>query len=247
VLQNTIVRGDLSKDTYEFFQGTSMATPHVAAAAALVMATGVTNPEDVEAALFDSARKVHGRTGRDDKYGHGVLDAAAALGKARRRTGLGRLIWTLVALVLLFLRRGRAPFPGGGRALALVVAVVSGVGLFFLPGLGSLGGASEVLATPLMDWGLFAFGPIRHANPLTWSAALPVLLALLLYHRKGLRPVLVGLAAGTAGFLLHGLFSGQTDVVFLPGHALDVIWLGVNAGVAFLLGWAMMRDTEVQA
>lgn len=247
VLQNTIVRGDPTQGAYEWFQGTSMATPHVAAAAALVMATGVTDPDDVEAALFDSARKVHGRTGRDDKYGHGVLDAAGAVGEATTRTGLWRTFWAAIVALLLLLRRGRMPRPIRAGAAFLVPLVLTGVGLFFLPAIVPHFPGLGVLSAPLMDWGLFAFGASAHANPLTWSALVPFVLALLLFQNRRLRPVLAGIAAGTAAFLLQGLFSAQADVVFLPGRFLDAIWLLVNALGAFLLAWALTRKEAAGA
>jgi len=63
------------------YEGTSMATPHVAAAAALVIASGVLGrhptPAQLTARLQDTARKLGG--GGDERlYGAGLLDAAAA-------------------------------------------------------------------------------------------------------------------------------------------------------------------------
>jgi serine protease len=65
-------------DSYE---GTSMAAPHVAAAAALVIASGVVGPhptaEAVEKRLEATARDL-GTPGYDERYGWGLLDAGAA-------------------------------------------------------------------------------------------------------------------------------------------------------------------------
>jgi serine protease len=63
------------------YEGTSMATPHVAAAAALVIASGVIGrhptPAQIVARLRATARKLGG--GGDERlYGAGLLDAAAA-------------------------------------------------------------------------------------------------------------------------------------------------------------------------
>jgi len=62
------------------YEGTSMATPHVAAAAALVIASGVLGPHPTPAALTArltaTARKLGG--GDERLYGAGLLDAAAA-------------------------------------------------------------------------------------------------------------------------------------------------------------------------
>ncbi|MEL6344986.1 MAG: S8 family serine peptidase [Myxococcota bacterium] len=60
-----------------FLQGTSMAAPHVAAAAALLMANGATH-EEAEAYLKETARDL-GAPGRDDLFGAGFIQPAAAL------------------------------------------------------------------------------------------------------------------------------------------------------------------------
>jgi minor extracellular protease Epr len=68
---------------YETACGTSMATPHVAGAAVLVRAAYPTwNNTQVESRLFSSAEDL-GLAGRDDHYGHGLVDAAAAVGYPR--------------------------------------------------------------------------------------------------------------------------------------------------------------------
>jgi serine protease len=69
--------------TYDLlYQGTSQATPHVAALAALLVRQGITRPGAVKAAIESTAEDL-GTPGRDDVYGHGLIRPDRAL------TGLG--------------------------------------------------------------------------------------------------------------------------------------------------------------
>jgi serine protease len=90
VLQQTldpdaVASGVFNQFLYLFADGTSMAAPHVAAFAALLVDQGVTTPSAVEAALKHFAIDL-GPAGRDDETGYGLLNPRDTL----RGLGLGR-------------------------------------------------------------------------------------------------------------------------------------------------------------
>jgi serine protease len=67
------------------YEGTSFAAPHVAAAAALVIASGVLGPNPSPTQVLDRLRATSrdlGTTGADTSFGAGLLDAAAATAPA---------------------------------------------------------------------------------------------------------------------------------------------------------------------
>lgn len=69
--------------TNYYLQGTSMACPHAAALAALVIANGVTDNAEVRKVLRGSATDLGG-SGYDNRYGYGLINCEAALkGKVR--------------------------------------------------------------------------------------------------------------------------------------------------------------------
>jgi serine protease len=82
-MDDTFFRTNLLRPRFDIFtegafQGTSMATPHVSALAALLMTQGITNPAAVEAAIKQSARDL-GASGRDNDFGFGLIQPVAAL------------------------------------------------------------------------------------------------------------------------------------------------------------------------
>jgi serine protease len=63
---------------YQFLQGTSMAAPHVAGFAALLMQQGITSPAAIEAIMKRYATDL-GPKGPDEEYGHGLINPRASL------------------------------------------------------------------------------------------------------------------------------------------------------------------------
>jgi serine protease len=83
-------RGALAAGRHDVFgyiglDGTSSATAHVSALAALLYSQGITEPAAIQAAIERSAEDL-GPAGRDDRFGHGLIRpsvALAGLGLAR--------------------------------------------------------------------------------------------------------------------------------------------------------------------
>ncbi len=240
VLQNTIVPGNISKNDYLLFMGTSMAAPHVAGVAALIVGSGVSDPDAVEQILKETARKPAGKKdfvvtkGPENRYGAGIVDAAASVRKAQLGEGERSLGFAagLAALVLLGLRR-RALL-GLGLGLGGVVGlVIASSGLFFLP---------QLIGTSIPGVSIASHGlaSIASGNPLVMSALIPLLLVLVGYGFVRRRGLLAGFSLGWAGYLAaHAIFR-TVDVAYLPA-AFDGIWLAVNALILVVTARAVLR------
>ena len=153
---------------YAEYQGTSMATPHVVGAAAVLLSHGVA-PDAVERVLLDSAR---GPDGWDPKMGRGQLDLTAALAGSVGRFGAIRfLLGALVAMLVTQLAANRGSF----RMAATATGGLVGGGLFFLGWLPLPdAGVWALLGRGLLEWPAVLIGPDWMHFPLWLSAALPL-------------------------------------------------------------------------
>jgi len=92
--------GGVRRESYEFYQGTSMATPHVVGVAALMESVYPSlTPADFDTALssFGIVDDL-GAVGRDDIYGYGLIDALKAVQYAQDLQANGGATSALVAV-----------------------------------------------------------------------------------------------------------------------------------------------------
>lgn len=219
ILQNTIYEG---QDDYFAFQGTSMATPHVAAVAALIVSQGVKDPAEVRQVLEKSA---HHR-GPRAKYGAGELNAADAAKRAGgESTGYYSRLWMVAALwgicLLMSRKSGRS-----GSFRPLVGALAVSLGVFFPDVISAFAGYES-------SWNL-----VGH------SILVPGFLMLFEAESAGERHFYGLFAAGLAWHLLGDLWQGTAPLLgSVSWAALPWLWTNVVIGVGtFLTGLRRARE-----
>ena len=236
ITQQTICESGKNKcEQWGVFNGTSMASPHVAAAAALLYGQGVTDPDSVKAILQSTA------TPKEDKnlFGAGILEA----GKAAAHTHWAHVavrFAALLALAFVVIRRikakGGTVVKGNGK---WVGALFAGIGLLpFLPllgipaRLGSLRWVADFAMRPFGEWDLL-LAPSMHKWLLFASVAPAFLLTTFFFNNKRLRPFVGGFALGTGALLVQLGISGETLFalgsvglrVFCAANVIACLWV----------------------
>ena len=240
ILQDTIDGEGGQGHAYKSFQGTSMASPHIAGALAVLMGMGLA-PRAAVHALYDTARDL-GPPGFDEQFGHGRVDVAAAVRHtALFRGGMRSAIGGGFALALALLIGVRRRLV----AIAVPVAALAAGGLFFLPLLPiSPGWATHLLSLDAMRWSgpILGFGWVH--NPV-WASALPaVALTFLLGLFRPFAPWVAGVAAGFGAIAICG--AANQSLAAFDGATVNSIWLLANGAICLGAAAAVMIARRVE-
>ncbi|WP_199248449.1 S8 family peptidase [[Phormidium] sp. ETS-05] len=255
ILQNTIDPNS-GEPVFAYFQGTSMAAPHVAGVAALVKASGVSDPEQVTQILLQSARSV--KEDPLNHFGAGQLDAANAVALATkgqitfrdffrwlRDNGylnprfwidggayalLPKLAMVLGSYLLAWFLRNYFPFRWNWNMAGGLVAGSSG--LFILRGLYIFDlpqAPFRVMGSSIPELGT-AIGGSTTLNPIFASVLIPTVLVVLLLGNPKWKWFAIGSALGVASCL-------AVSAVVSP----SLLWVGSGMGArAFLMVNALL-------
>jgi serine protease len=237
VTQQTVCDAGRNRcEIFGSFSGTSMASPHVAGAAAMMIGLGASGPEAVRAAL------AAGAVPQDDAslFGAGILNAGASA---------TRLFWLhegFRALALLVLgswvirrikKRGGVPVSKASMAPG---ALLGGLGLLpvlpllhLLPRLGVHRWLGELAMRPLGEWDVVWDAGLHRWLPL--ANALPVVaLTVLMFGVRRMRPTIGGLALGVSALLTQ--LAVQGDVATPFGPLATRLWLVANVILCLWIG-----------
>jgi serine protease len=254
------------------FQGTSMAAPHVAGVAALVRATGITEPDAVLSILKQSSRVV--KEDPLNHFGAGHLDATAAVKLALRGQitprdffrwvrdngylnprfwidGGAVMLMPKIAMVLgsyllAWFLRNYFPFSWSWSLTSGLVAGSSG--LFFLRGFYIFDLPQwpfRIMGSSLPELGSAVQGS-SILNPIFASVLMPLILIALLLGHKQWKWIAIGSALGVASFLT--VSAGISPHVWGLGDGLIArLYLIINACLCFGLAYLASKGEEKTA
>ena len=246
VTQQTICNKGRNKcENFPAWNGTSMASPHVAGAAALVMSLGVTDPAAVEDALKKSARVVDTSGGADKLYGAGVLQAAAAAERVTQNHAMVRLV-ALLGITFLIARGAKKRNASAKSPWSFaywIPALAAGPGLFFFAPwiLPRVHLAVDLLARPITDLDLLVGVSLHRFLPLA-NALIPFALTAIGFGVKKARPLIAGFSAGTAAYLTSIVVLGDATGPF--GKVALLAWAAGNALVCLWIARTNLSETN---
>lgn len=239
IKQQTVCDGGLNNcEQFVAWNGTSMATPHVAGVAAMIMSLGVTNVDKVEEMIKQSA------TGANNPaaFGAGILNANSAVKKTTYELGMSRLFYFSMLTMLLAFVTSKVRKNSIVNKRYILSGILSGVGLFVLPTITSAFGWSWLLSKPFADMDLILLGAGVHKFlPLT-TFILPLLFTSLTWHMPKLRMVSAGMSVGLASYLISTLMN---NFVTMPlSDSIFKVWMVLNVALLSGIAYINLKETK---
>jgi serine protease len=268
ILQNTI-DSKTGESIFVGYQGTSMASPHVAGVAALIASISDNNPENIRKILLESTRKIN----EDplNHYGAGQLDAAAAVKltlkgqitfrdffRWLRDNGylnprfwidggtialLPKILMVVGSYVLAWVLRNYLPM---GWNWSLTNGMVFGsCGLFFLKGFYIFDLPQwpfRVLGSSIVELGNTIQGT-QALNPFFASVLIPFLLVVVLLGHQSWKWFAIGSCLGVASCLGVTAFMSP-NLWLLGGGSAAIAFLGVNALLCLALAYLAVKRNQ---
>ncbi|NET51066.1 MAG: S8 family serine peptidase, partial [Merismopedia sp. SIO2A8] len=271
ILQQTI-NPRSGQGVFSAFQGTSMASPHVAGVAALIKSSGVSDPKQVAEILYESSRSID--NDELNEFGAGQLDAAAAVKLAQRGRWpfhqFFRWLWQTAFFKLrLWFDAGAVPVVpkllmiAGAYGLAVLFSsyvtnpwpglfhgglILGSGGLFLLRGLYIFDLPQwplRLIGSSIPEWGTAAqANPVL--NPITASVLVPLILLALFLSHPSLKWYAIGSCLGVASCLgVSALLD--PECLWLGSSLLARGYLLVNAVLCVLLAYLALRGEVEQS
>jgi serine protease len=270
ILQETI-SPETGEAIFEGYQGTSMASPHVAGVAALVKASGIKEPDEILDVLTKSARVIQ----QDplNHFGAGHLDAAAAVKLALkgqitfkdffrwlRDNGylnprfwfdggtvmlLPKIAMVLGSYLLAWFLRNYLPFWSWSLASGLVAG---SSGVFFLRGFYIFDLPQwpfRVMGSSIPELGSAVQGSAL-LNPIFASVLIPFILVTLLLGHKKWKWLAIGSALGVASCLAVSAVMSP-NMMWLGSGVIARVFLVANALLCFGLAYLASKGEEQPA
>ena len=248
VWQNTVLDGT---EGYYDFQGTSMATPHVAGALVSIISSGKTTAQ-AEKLMLSTARDGADKT----KFGVGHLDLEAALqgnvpapGGCQKAhsvhslTEVNNLVLTFASICFTLLIAFTARAPARFTAIAAASASFFASGMWYLeylplPSWEPLLYVVSLLSVSPIVWPDLLFDGQWASFPLWLSALFPLTMGYVFGIHKTCRPYITGMLVGYATYFVWGLSSESVHIWWVPS-LLNALWLSLNASLAAFFATAL--------